>query len=435
MALVVIVFTCYIIYVELGFYVQVRNSYLMSPEHRLSEAAHTILVTDIPEKDVPVLKDLYSIFPGEVRSVWINRDLSALSKKMRKRRKLVTALEAAETRLIRSAVTSNRQRKSDDLVQAGEANVKDGPLWKRYLDERDRDHTYLPINGWTWMPSIPFVGKRVDTIHHCLKELARLNKEIRADQRELIEFDSDQKEASRYARTNSAFIQFNSQSAAYMACQTMLSSNPLHLSARHVDVTVQEIRWSSLSQQRWNRYTRTGLVWIAVASLLIVWAIPVAFAGFLSQITTLAGSVSWLAWMNGAPAWLSGLVQGVLPQLMLTILTALLPQMLLIFTRWQGLLTETAVELSLQKYYFLFLFVQNFLTVSLSSSITAIAQDLLHGLDSAPALLARNLPKASNYFFSYLIQQGLIVSAGALLQAGGLIKWLILAPLNGEYLY
>jgi len=117
----------------------------------------------------------------------------------------------------------------------------------------------------------------------------------------------------------------------------------------------------------------------------------------------------------------------VLPQLMLVVLTALLPLILRIITGWQGLSTETTMELSLQKYYFVFLFVQNFLTVSLSSSITAIAQDL-HGLNSAPALLARNLPKASNYFFSYLTLQGLSVSAGAFLQAEGLINWLILAP-------
>lgn len=72
MALVVIVFVCHTIHVKLVFYIHVRNSYLTSPEHRLSEAANTILVTDIPEKDLPVLRDLYSIFPGEVHSVWIN---------------------------------------------------------------------------------------------------------------------------------------------------------------------------------------------------------------------------------------------------------------------------------------------------------------------------------------------------------------------------
>jgi len=69
MALLVIMFIYYTIYVELLFYVHVRNSYLVSPAHRLSEAANTILVTDIPEEDLPVLEDVYGIFPGGVHSV------------------------------------------------------------------------------------------------------------------------------------------------------------------------------------------------------------------------------------------------------------------------------------------------------------------------------------------------------------------------------
>lgn len=77
-----IVFICYTIYVELLFYVHLRNSYLVSPAHHLLEAANTILVTDIPEEDLPVLEDVYGIFPGGVHSVWINRDLSTLSEKI-----------------------------------------------------------------------------------------------------------------------------------------------------------------------------------------------------------------------------------------------------------------------------------------------------------------------------------------------------------------
>ena len=263
MALVVIVFVCHTIYVELVFYIQVRNSYLTLPEHRLSKAANTILVTDIPEKDLPVLKDLYSIFPGRVHSIWINQDISVLSRKMQACRKLVTTLEVVKTRLIRSAVKSFCQGKSCELAELGELNTRDEKsLWKRYLDEKDRNHMYIPINGWTWMPVIPFVGKRVDTICHCLEELARLNKEIEVDQRELTQLDRDQKEltklesdrreSSKYPQTKSAFIQFNTQSAAYMACQTLLNSSPVHLLAQHINVPAHEVRWSSLSQQWWN---------------------------------------------------------------------------------------------------------------------------------------------------------------------------------------
>ncbi len=123
---------------------------------------------------------------------------------------------------------------------------------------------------------------------------------------------------------------------------------------------------------------------------------------------------------------------GVLSQLILTLLTMLLPLILRAITRRQGLLTEVAVELSLQKYYFAFLFMQVFLTVSLSSSITAVAQEILHGLDSLPTILATNLPKASNYFFSYLLLRGFSVSAGSLLQMGGLINWIVLAPITSH---
>ena len=173
MALAEIVFICRTIYVELVFYVHVCKSYLKSPGHCLLQSANTILMTDISEKDLPVLEDLYSIFPGGVRSIWVNRDLSLLSKKMQERRKLITALEAAETTLLRSAVASYCQRRNHRFAPSAKDDSKEGGLlWKCYLDEKDRDCMYLPVNGWTWMPSIPFIRNRVDTIYHCLGELA-----------------------------------------------------------------------------------------------------------------------------------------------------------------------------------------------------------------------------------------------------------------------
>jgi len=149
-------------------------------------------------------------------------------------------------------------------------------------------------------------------------------------------------------------------------------------------------------------------------------------------MTYLTGLLPWLDWLDMLPVWLLGCMQGVLPQMALTMLTMLVPYVLRMIASRQGLPTEVAVELSLQKYYFTFLFVQIFLTVSLSSSMTVIIREVLHGLDSVPAVLATNLPKASNYFFSYLLLQGLSVSAGSLLQTGGLINWLVSAPIVNQ---
>ena len=70
----------------------------------------------------------------------------------------------------------------------------------------------LPILGPTWMSSIPFLGRRVDTIGHCWQEMTRLNNEIDQDQQGLARLnnnvDQDQHESKINPIKNSAFVQF-----------------------------------------------------------------------------------------------------------------------------------------------------------------------------------------------------------------------------------
>jgi len=82
----------------------------------------------------------------------------------------------------------------------------------------------------------------------------------------------------------------------------------------------------------------------------------------------------------------------------------------------EGHTTHVGVELATQDMYFAFLFVQIFLVVSISSGLTTVAQGIINNPSATPGLLAQNLPKASNFFFSYMLLQGLAVSAGGLLQ-------------------
>ena len=427
MALSVIIFVCHIIYVKLLEYIRVRQAYLTSPQHRLQAFANTILVTDVPKRFlfIPALINLYSNFPGEIRTIWINRDLTKLSRKVQERRNIVSTLEVAETKLMRLAMKSSEARSDHELTKAEEGNTSHPdveskePLWKRYLGKKDREYMRLPIFSQTWMPSIPFVESKVDTIDYCWQEMTRLNNEI----------DQDQREPEKYPLTSSAFIQFNTQEAAYMACQSLVHCAPLCLRSQYIEASPVDVRWESLFKKWWDRYARSVLALIVVVSLIVAWTIPVAFTDLVSQITYLTGLLPWLHWIDRLSTWLHDFIEGVLPQLILTLFTMLLPLILRMITRRQGLLTEVAVELSLQKYYFAFLFVQVFLTVSLASSIAAVAQEILHGLNSLPAILAINLPKASNYFFSYLLLRGFSVSAGSLLQMGGLIDWIVLAPI------
>lgn len=48
----------------------------------------------------------------------------------------------------------------------------------------------------------------------------------------------------------------------------------------------------------WEAYIRTGVVILAICALIIGWAIPVTFTGFLSQINYLAREYTWLHWLG-----------------------------------------------------------------------------------------------------------------------------------------
>ena len=299
-------------------------------------------------------------------------------------------------------------------------NTNEGePMWKRYVKEKDRQSMRLPVFGWEWMITLPLLGRRVDTIDYCRKEVARLN----------VEIEQDQQKPERFPLMNSAFVQFNHQVAAHMACQAVSHHTPNQMAPRVVEISPDDVIWDNMSMKWWESYVRPAVVMVIIVGLVIGWAFPVSFTAILSQIQTLTGTVKWLHWLASAPKEVFSIIQGVLPQIILALLLFLLPIILRFLAKIQGDYTGMAVELSVQKYYFAFLFVQVFLVVSISSGITTIISQITHDPQSVPAILAQNLPKASNYFFSYLLLQALSVSAGALVQIMGLIEWFVLAPI------
>ncbi|KAL8840917.1 MAG: hypothetical protein Q9170_001110 [Blastenia crenularia] len=299
-------------------------------------------------------------------------------------------------------------------------NPEDGePLWKKYLREKDRDSMRLPIFGWQWMPALPLVGQKVDTIDYCRRELARLNMEI----------EHDQKEPEKFPLMNSAFIQFNHQVAAHMACQSVSHHTPQQMTPRIVEISPDDVIWDNMSVKWWENYVRTGAVVLLIAALVLGWAVPVGFTGILGNIDSISRQYTWLHWVQKLPRNVLAFISGVLPALLLSGLLALLPVTLRFLARSQGIHTGMAVELAVQNYYFAFLFVQVFLVVSISSGFTNTIIQLSKNPTNVPGILAQNLPRSTNYFFSYMLLQALSVSAGALVQVSGLFKWFIVAPI------
>jgi hypothetical protein len=191
---------------------------------------------------------------------------------------------------------------------ADDAGGEAEPTWKKYLEKGDRDTMRLPLFGLSWMPFMPswtFIGEKADTIYYCRKKLARLN----------LEIEQDQADPTKFPLMNSAFIQFNHQVAAHMACQSVNHHVPNHMAPRLVEIAPGDVIWDNMSIRWWERFLRIGVVFALVSGLIIAWAVPVSFTSAVSNLTTLKDTWSAFHWIGKLPTWLINAIQGVLPWL------------------------------------------------------------------------------------------------------------------------
>ncbi|KAI1083491.1 DUF221-domain-containing protein [Whalleya microplaca] len=307
----------------------------------------------------------------------------------------------------------------NEEVKAAQENS--GAEWEKWVKKSDRPTHRLAIFDWTpgFLPGLPFLNKKVDTIYWCREELARLN----------LEIDMDQKNPERYPLMKSAFIQFNHQVAAHMACQSVIHHVPKHMAPRTVEISPNDVLWDNMAISWWSEWFRTGAVVAVVSGMIILWAFPVAFTSSISRVSDLTDTFPWLDFIEKDPTIykIASAVAGVLPAILLAVLLLLVPIIMDFLAGFKGAKTGAQKTETVQKFYFAFLFVQVFLIVSLASSALATLEALTQNPTSVPDVLAENLPKAANYFFSYMILQALSVSSGTLLQIGALVNWYIIA--------
>ena len=404
--------TCHMVYKELHYYVIIRQSHIQSRYQSSRLSARTILITDIP-KEVAFPEKLQSLLGSaspSIQAVWINRDYTSLIKTIRRRDKVLAALEIAQLKTLRRALRLLKSSSTTDNGGTSMIKVDSKGQYSRFKPHLKQHPSSLTAES--------ILDVKSDQLNRYWKELAKLNNDIR----------SKRTACESFPPVGSAFVTFNDIKAAHSVCQCLISQTPASYLPQCLGTRAQDIIWKNIGMKWWERSARSLLAKVFVAILIIIWALPVAFTGFLSQISYVVMLWPRLGFLQEVPRTLLTLIQGVLPQALLMILTVLIPIILRILAEQQGLLTSSSVELAVQNYYFIFLFLQVFLTVSLSSSITTIANEIYHGFDSIPRVLAENLPKTSNYFFSYILLQGLSVSAGQILQLPNLVKWFIVGP-------
>ena len=417
-AWIFISFVLFMVTRESLYYINTRQAYLLSPLYASRISSRTVLFTSVPAAYTSERK-IRQVFGDKLKNVWITADCKDLSKLVEERTKVAAKLEAGETKLIKlcNDARLKSQKKGSGATSNNnvdtEAGEQSGSAAARWIQPKQRPTHRLK----------PLIGQKVDTIEWSRSEIERLNP--------LIEKEQAMHVAGEAKPLAAVFVEFYNQTEAQAAYQMLAHHQPLHMAPRVIGFSPEEVVWDNLKVTWKSRTIRNILTIGAVCLTIVFWSIPVAVVGAISQLNYLEtiNGLTWLKFIDKLPHVLLGIITNLLPVVMLALLMALLPPYLRWMSKMAGLPTLSLIELRTQNYFFWFQVIQVFIVTTMTSAASAAVGQILKNPSSVTSLLAENLPKASNFYISYFILQGLQFSSGALVQVVGLVLAKVLGRL------
>ncbi|VVT58971.1 uncharacterized protein SAPINGB_P006476 [Magnusiomyces paraingens] len=400
-------FIIFSLYREFVYYIGVRQAVLTSPAYSNLISSRTVLIQTLPNEYLDEAK-LKHLFDG-VKFISISRVQKTLVEKVNERNALAMKVEAAETKLLKTAIKNRLKAEKKALKNSTAPAPMSGSDINDYVPEKKRPTHKLKF----------LIGKKVDTIEYGKEHIPELNGEIKY----LQERHNDANPL------NSVFITFHTQEQAEVAVQVLAHHRALHMSPRYIGITPNDVIWMNLRMFWWERLVRHWGAMAFIIALIIFWSIPVAFVGLVSNVKYLMQKISWLEWLGNIPSWIFGAISGFLPSVLLAVLMALLPIILRLMAKISGVPSGSLVERYVQGAYFGFQVVQVFLVTTLASGATSVVTQIVEDPTSAMSLLASNLPKSSNFYIAYFLLQGFSIAGTSLLQIVALLLFHVLGTL------
>ncbi|QDS73513.1 hypothetical protein FKW77_009415 [Venturia effusa] len=395
-------FVMFMITRETIYFVNLRQAFLMTPRNASRISSRTVLFTDVPDEylNERAIRTVCS----SVRRIWLATDCYKLAKIVKEREDAALKLEAAEIKLSRTATKERLKHKTPLSHSEGHDPQINGSCAAKWIK-----HSQRPTHR------LRFFGKKMDSINWTRAILPGLIEAVQSAQ------NAHRNGEKRYI--GAVFVEFETQRAAQTAFQLTAHELPLKMQARCIGVPPSQIVWQNLGMKSWRRMTRGIWATVIVATVIIFWSFPVAFVGLLSNIDYLTNKVPWLRFIDQMPEVFLGALKGLLPTIMLALLTMAVPVLLRRLAIMAGAVSQQEVELRTQSWFFAFQVIQVFLVTTFSSGASAVTTQIIQHPTSTPALLAQNLPKASNFYISYFILFGLASSSRMIFNFMGLLQY------------
>ncbi|KAM5450192.1 hypothetical protein MaudCBS49596_004567 [Microsporum audouinii] len=387
------------------FYAALRQAYLLSPLYADRISSRTVLFMSVPKSYQNKTK-LSKIFGDSVKRVWASEDTSKLARLVNERDSLAYLLEGAETRYVKDAHAARlkalkKQGREPEISleeatvkQSTETDIKQAP-WLLNVKRPSRLSYYV-------------FGRKIDIIDSLRSRLATLIPKVNALQEE--------RRIGEAKSIGGVFVEFTTQREAQIAYQTLSHHHPSQMTPRFIGIPPHQVLWPALRYSWYQRIVRKFAVQGFITVLIIFWSIPSALIGSISNIAYLTNLLKFLSFVNELPPFIKGIISGLLPAAGLAILMSTVPWIMRWCGRQSGVPSTAKAELFTQNAHFCFQVVQVFLVTTITSAASAATSQIIKNPLSAKDLLAKNLPKATNFYISYFLFQGLMLSSGAVVQ-------------------
>jgi len=417
-----------IVFTELLNYAKIKNQYLASQDterpHGIAARNHrnTILVDNVPANllDRRAITRVFSKISGnKIKNIWFVYNYMDLKKHYENNIKYIDDIEALETKIMFSKFFTSTE---NNFVTDG---MRFGHNKRLYFIRRISDIR---------------IGLMYYVIPRFYLKDTKLDLEVITEKYLANRYDMQEERAQLIARENSplndrkfnkVFIQFEDSFHPHLFNQIQISDKLNELDNTIILIDPKDIIWENLSIQSNAQVFIRVVIGNALSIILILgWVVPVAFIGLVSQLPYLTVLIPFLSWLNYLPDYITDVISNMFSVALLMCLSETVPYTFRTLSFIKCKKTGAQVEYDVQKWMFVFLFIHIFMVVTISSGITVIIESLINNPVSIPNLLARNLPKCSNFFFSYLVIRGLSYFGNNLLQNLQLIKTFLINPLK-----
>ncbi|KAJ3043131.1 hypothetical protein HDV00_005746 [Rhizophlyctis rosea] len=363
-----------------------RHRYFFSEYSKNHLAGYTLLVRDVPPnmRSEDELRALFeTVQPNAVRAVVLTKKLDNLQKLDKHRRQERLKLENYLTKYLLKITKGH----ADGAYDHG----------RQHREDRPTERTLL-------LGCSPH-----DAIDTHLGKLRHEQVELAAGRQNELPPDS------------AAFVVFSNLFAPHVAAGTNLYISPEGMADKVAGVDADDVIWDNLGLGYFQRQGRRMVALVLVVALVVFWG---ALTTFLSSIATLDNLVAILPFLDPITKWsppATGIVQGVLPQVVIAVAFALIPVLLRLISKFGGVPTSAEIERLLINQYYAFLVFNVLFIVTIAGSIFRVLNTIINNPPEIVEMLATSIPTISSFFVNYVMLLALSGPASELLQVGNLI--------------